>query len=190
MTAPSDAAPITVSKFEAEVEKAYERSENHGTEVFVRITGWMVAAGVAGALLCLNAALDRKICDWNSARSIALLFLVSSVLAVGAQVFSAVGRSSYALGIKLSALHSDSFKREIALIGSLHREPTDREWAILRGHMHDSLNGIRAARRSSLAGLYGAALCCVVAAGLLGLAVWIVLSPVTLPTMMCPQAMP
>jgi hypothetical protein len=50
------------------------KSEAAMNRITDRLSVWLLAGNAGGLLLCFNAALDHKICDWDSFRVIALEF--------------------------------------------------------------------------------------------------------------------
>jgi magnesium-transporting ATPase (P-type) len=58
-----------------------------------RLGVWLVLGNAAGLILCFNAVLDRRICDWDAFRGTAILFGIGAVGVVLAHAFSAQAHS-------------------------------------------------------------------------------------------------
>ncbi|MBL8543699.1 MAG: hypothetical protein JNJ63_07790 [Hyphomonadaceae bacterium] len=69
------------------VHKLAQNATAEGDVRFVRMAGWLIAGNAGALLLCFNALLDHKICDWDAFNPLVLIFVAGLTSAFASALF-------------------------------------------------------------------------------------------------------
>lgn len=94
---------------------AAEKANAHGMAVLATTAAWLLAANSGALLLCFNAVLDHKICDWATFRRLTELFAAGAICAFAAPVIAAFSWNHHATSMSL--LYSQADKEIDAITG-------------------------------------------------------------------------